>query len=364
MERVMFKGFVVYIRIASIIISFLFFVSYIYAGGLKDEAESYREKGYEAQQLGEIDRAISYYQKAVELDLAYAAPHNDLGILFETKGWLDRAEAEYRKALTLDSDYKNAYTNLALLYERKGELEKAAFYWMKRYRLGTPGDSWTREAEKRLEKVGLIEKTKPVIDEGAARTFVSEREEEKTQGEWTRVGSKKPTEKEKKPAAEKRKRHAKKVAKVPIRGDRAFERELQASLKLAEERLRDERGEKGTTTRPEERVKKRVKVKRAEPVKRVSSKGTSDSDSKSYYRKALDYYQKGEYAKALDTIRIAKGDYPKDASLLDLEKTIKNKMKEERIDDHYNEGIIRYQQNDFPSARKEFEAILNILPEE
>src|SRR3989338_6378347 len=118
-------------------------LSYIYAAnitGVAKEAEAYRTKGYDAQQLGDIDTAIEWYQKAANLRPEYASPHNDLGILFETKGWLDRAEAEYEKALAIDPAYKEVHTNLALLYERKGELEKAAFHWMKRYKLGDPAD--------------------------------------------------------------------------------------------------------------------------------------------------------------------------------------------------------------------------------
>jgi len=65
----------------------------------------------------------------------------------------------------------------------------------------------------------------------------------------------------------------------------------------------------------------------------------------------------------LDTIRIAKREYPDDLSLLDLEETVKDKMKEERIEDHYNKGILLYQQNDYTGAKEEFETILDMLPE-
>ncbi|MFC1623781.1 hypothetical protein ACFL28_00470 [Candidatus Omnitrophota bacterium] len=81
------------------------------------------------------------------------------------------------------------------------------------------------------------------------------------------------------------------------------------------------------------------------------------------YNKARNYYRRGEYSRALDVIRTAKRKNPEDKSLLDLEEEIKNKMKEERIEDYYNEGMIHYRKDDFSGAKKEFEAILNILPE-
>ncbi|MBU1147207.1 MAG: tetratricopeptide repeat protein, partial [Candidatus Omnitrophica bacterium] len=165
--------------------------SYIYAVTLQGEAASYREKGYEAQERGDIDSAISWYQKSIALDEDYAAPHNDLGILFEAKGWLDRAESEYKKALTINPDYEKSHTNLALLYERKGELEKAAYYWMKRYKLGRSNDAWTSEARQRLEKLGLLDAKK--IQE-IERSFEQQAPEEKPEqqkkkdsGEWTRI---------------------------------------------------------------------------------------------------------------------------------------------------------------------------------
>ena len=317
----------------------LFNISYIYAAKVMSvsvEAESYRAKGYEAQQRGDIDTAIEWYQKAASIKPEYAAPHNDLGILFETKGWLDRAEAEYQKALAIDPGYKEVHTNLALLYERKGELEKAAFHWMRRYKLGGADDPWTQEARSRLEKLGLLDKgEKPgkrtKQPAGAEREAEKEKsaikkplpaakKETKKSSDWARAGSKK----KEKPAV-----------KEPPDSKKDIDKELQESLRLAEERLRKERG----------------------------AKLVAQNQSNLSYNKARDYYAKGEYAKALDAIRLAKQGSGDNKQLLELEDEIKFKMKEERIEDHYKEGMIRYRQKNFAGARKEFEAILSILPE-
>jgi len=348
----------------------------IYGISLSEEAESYRLKGYEAQERGDIDTAMAFYQKAISMDVEYAAPHNDLGILFEAKGWLDRAEGEYRKALVLDSDYEKAHTNLALLYERKGELEKAAFHWMRRYKLGKPNDPWTYEARQRLEKLGLVDiaKKEPLKVEKREQTVKPAEAPVKKEkpGDWSRWGkekdaedtkkkpssAKKPSKKKTKTKptskwtrlgyADKKEKSAKAVSTAP-RGA-ALDNELKESLKLAEERLRKEKRGK----RPVAGTSKKKDSK----AKAMSSPGAKEP-----YRKARGYLQKGEYARALDTIRNAKKDYPEDLDLLELEQSIKNKMKEERIEDHYNEGIMQYHQEDYSGARKEFESILNILPE-
>jgi Flp pilus assembly protein TadD len=341
MKRINRKRFIRVSLICLVVLFFLPFlnISYIYAGrpgGVSSDAEAYRTKGYDAQQRGDIDTAIEWYQKAANLMPNYASPHNDLGILFESKGWLDRAASEYEKALAIDPNYKEVHTNMALLYERKGELDKAAFHWMRRYKLGSPEDPWTQEAKNRLEKLGLLEKAESVeqIKKGPPvrkRLGKKQKPEAKKDTGWTRLGS----EKNKKQAA------VKESSKV-------LDEELQESLRLAEERLKKEKAGKEDTAY----VKKQIDT--GEPV--LGEAGSS-------YNKAKDYYNKGEYAKALDTIRLAKQNSPQNSLLLNLEDEIKFKMKEERIEDHYKEGIIHYRQKDFAGARKEFEAILSILPE-
>jgi tetratricopeptide (TPR) repeat protein len=360
MEKINSRGLLARGLIYIAIFVFLPFlnISNTYAGKtpeVSDEAQGYRTKGYEAQQRGDIDTAIEWYQKAATIKPEYASPHNDLGILFETKGWLDRAEAEYGKALVIDPNYKEVHTNLALLYERKGELEKAAFHWMRRYKLGKPGDPWTQEAKSRLEKLGLLEKTEnanPAKIEQKPPAVKEQQEKEKPakakpvkvkkkapapkvkakkESGWTRVGS------------EKKKEAAKEPVKVSEPG-RDMDKELQESLRLAEERLKKEKSGK-------------------EDIKEEAPKDEASSEINAAYAKAKDYYAKGEYTKALDVIRLAKDAQGDNKQLLELEDDIKFKMKEKRIEDHYKEGMIHYRQKDFAGARKEFEAILSILPE-
>jgi len=356
-----------FLKCGLIYFAILFFLpllntSYIYAGdaiGISSEGENYRTKGYEAQQRGDIDTAIEWYQKAASVKPDYASPHNDLGILFETKGWLDRAEAEYEKALALDPDYKEVHTNMALLYERKGELEKAAFHWMRRYKLGNPNDPWNQEARERLEKLGLLEKTEKAV-KAVSPANVEQKttavEEPQKKEAPVKVKKEKvvkrpaegPTKKKPEPKPKAKKGHGwamigpekKKEPAKASESSKNIDKELQESLRLAEERLRREKGGK----------------------KKIDA--AVNSEANAAYSKAKDYYNKGEYAKALDVIRLVKQDSGQSSKpLLELEDEIKFKMKEERIEDYYKEGMIHYHQKDFAGARKEFEAMLNILPE-
>lgn len=578
--------------------SFLVYACDIYAGTLRDEAKTYREEGYHAQERGEIDEAIAWYQKTIAFDPNYAAPHNDLGILFESKGWIDRAEEEYKKAITIDPNYEQAHTNLALLYERKGELEKAAFHWMRRYKLGRPGDPWTEEAKSRLEKIGLLDarggdksETKAVkreIDkqrsaekksaeellekkwlgeeryrareirnrerrekilaqkklkeerrrkqlesrrerqEGRRNSRVERqrlleerrqrhehleqkrqedrlekqnlRERKRTTGEVRQRKEGRTESPEEGPSPALKKKEAvrsysyvneidrritraedrideavalekaehkitrieqkidsrtpdvsnintrlvtveeqlastpksaeveKRLSSIEHRAEQALkmkefdnrigglesrlkryygndtyvEQDVRGGASAPEVSVSPKKGEKekwakiggkGKDTAPREtKLRRPVKTKqkrsegsfeeklqrslelaeerlRKERMEETIEKNSFEPEVKSYsetnkyYSKAQSYYQRGEYAKALDEIRTGKRDSPQDSSLLELEEKIKDKMKEERIKDLYNEGIMRYQQKDFSGAREEFESILSILPE-
>jgi len=123
---------------------------------LQEEARNYRDKGYAAQASGDLDTAMSYYQKAVELDPAYAVAYNDLAIIYDSKGFKRKAQEYYLKCLQIDPYYKSAYSNLANLYEEQGDLESAAKYWKKRIEIGDVDDPWTLKAKERLQNIGMI----------------------------------------------------------------------------------------------------------------------------------------------------------------------------------------------------------------
>ncbi len=131
---------------------------------LQKQARIYRSQGMQLQQHGDLDAAMNLYQKAIELDPAYAVAYNDLGVIYEAKGFIDRAEESYLKAAKIDPAYLSAYTNLALLYQNKRELERAAFYWKKRAELGSPDDPWTEKARQRLEDIRFALSDNPMED--------------------------------------------------------------------------------------------------------------------------------------------------------------------------------------------------------
>jgi len=128
----------------------------VLAAGLRDDAVTYRQDGYEKQQRGDLDGAVSAYQKAASLDPSYPTPHNDLGVLLEQMGRMEEAQKAYEQALAIDPNYLKAHANLAMLFERLGDREQAIYHWTKRRELGDPTDTWTARAEERLVALGAL----------------------------------------------------------------------------------------------------------------------------------------------------------------------------------------------------------------
>ena len=121
---------------------------------LKEDAKAYREEGYRAQSLGNIESALSFYQKAAQMDPHYAQVYNDIGVIYENQGDIALAEKMYKKTLGIDPNFLSAYTNLAFIAEKKGNLKDASYYWQKRYELGQEGDYWWEISRQHLLKLG------------------------------------------------------------------------------------------------------------------------------------------------------------------------------------------------------------------
>ncbi len=113
-------------------------------------AEDYRVKGFIEQKKGNLNDALTYYDKALSMGLKNAMVLNDIGIVCEKIGVFLKAEYYYREAIELDPNYLPAYMNIAYLYIEKGFPEKATKYLKKRYELGRHGDFWTERAKEEL----------------------------------------------------------------------------------------------------------------------------------------------------------------------------------------------------------------------
>lgn len=126
----------------------------IVSADIQDQAaEQYRTQGYEEQQKGNLNEALGYYTKAVELGLENTVLFNDMGVLYEEVDLNAKAEHYYLKAIASDKHYLPPYINLAYLYQRLGRKKRAAKYFKLRYELGDPNDPWAQKSKEELIKI-------------------------------------------------------------------------------------------------------------------------------------------------------------------------------------------------------------------
>ncbi|MGH8095412.1 MAG: tetratricopeptide repeat protein [Chthoniobacterales bacterium] len=91
---------------------------------------------------GQVDQAIVYFRRAIELNGEYAQAHNNLGGALMLKGelpgnglpqteYVEEAMAHYQRALQIKPDYAEAESNLGNILFGKGQVEEAIAHYQK-----------------------------------------------------------------------------------------------------------------------------------------------------------------------------------------------------------------------------------------
>ena len=103
----------------------------------EEKAKILSELGVIFYHLGELEKALEYYEKALKLHEelgskeGMAADYGNMGIVYWVKGELEKALEYYEKALELDEELgrkegmANQLGNIGIVYQIKGELGKA-----------------------------------------------------------------------------------------------------------------------------------------------------------------------------------------------------------------------------------------------
>jgi len=134
-------------------LSIIAFQSQICAEVFDEQAEMYRIQGYEKQQVGKLDEALTLYAKSISLGNESPVIFNDIGVTYEQLGLFDKAEESYLKAIQIDANYLPPYTNLAYLYENKGEIAEAIMYLQERYERAPADDPWKEKIYQDLKRL-------------------------------------------------------------------------------------------------------------------------------------------------------------------------------------------------------------------
>lgn len=106
----------------------LTFKQLLTADQLSKEALYYRSN-FALYALGESDKAIDLYQRALKIDPDYVLARYDLAVAYRGLGEVDKAIAEYEKVLKINPKFPEALSNLGGQYFRKGDVKQAVAYF-------------------------------------------------------------------------------------------------------------------------------------------------------------------------------------------------------------------------------------------
>ena len=83
------------------------------------------QNGINYRKVGNWERTISEYKRAIEFDPYFVKVYYRLGFAYVAKGELDKAISAYQKVMSLAPNFARIHNNLATLYLRKGEKDEA-----------------------------------------------------------------------------------------------------------------------------------------------------------------------------------------------------------------------------------------------
>ena len=93
-------------------------------GYYREEALQYFQTAYQKQVDGNLEEAISLYQKSLDL-FPTAEAYTFLGWAYSFQGKYDEAIEECRKAITLDPEFGNPYNDIGAYLIEKGKVDEA-----------------------------------------------------------------------------------------------------------------------------------------------------------------------------------------------------------------------------------------------
>jgi tetratricopeptide (TPR) repeat protein len=80
---------------------------------------------------GQVDGAMTHFQKALEIQPRYAPAHNNLGNALLRQGRMDEAMEHFQKAIDIQPGFAQAHNNLGIVLFHKGQVDEAMTHFQK-----------------------------------------------------------------------------------------------------------------------------------------------------------------------------------------------------------------------------------------
>lgn len=80
---------------------------------------------YYGKELGQVDKALPDYERAIAVNPGYAKAYCNRGIVYSIKGQFDKAIPDYNKAIELEKDYYEAISNRGIVFAQMNRFEDA-----------------------------------------------------------------------------------------------------------------------------------------------------------------------------------------------------------------------------------------------
>jgi len=86
---------------------------------------AYNNRGACLSEIGQFDKAIEDFDKAIAINSSYSLAYNNRGKIFLQRGMVDWAIKDFDKAIALNPSFSIAYNNRAMAFSKMGQLDKA-----------------------------------------------------------------------------------------------------------------------------------------------------------------------------------------------------------------------------------------------
>jgi tetratricopeptide (TPR) repeat protein len=132
-----------------------------YDAGLKiydKDAEVYYNLGVSYFSMGNVNKALEIYSKALQLRPAYTMALNNVGVIYFNAKKYDDALGYFLKAVRADSTFSDALGNVGAVYHNKGSYQQAIYYYEKAVRLNPGNRNIISNMSKAYNAVGNTER--------------------------------------------------------------------------------------------------------------------------------------------------------------------------------------------------------------